>query len=228
MANADTPNDVLTARNNGAQGISLCRTEHMFFSSDERIKSIRKMIMAVTIEQKKADLDLLLPYQRSGIFRAMDVTVTFLSKSSGPLVMNRLLDPPLYEFSPEGDLEQIVGELTKYTGMTEDEIYSRIEKSSEVNPKLGRRTPKEIERKVNPNAVEQSSKPVTAGLTEAEELENYIAIREEMYKKAKEFDSKIIDFETVIRRPYFHVRPLNGAELKNWHKYLDFIEGGDD
>lgn len=74
-----------------------------------------------------------------------------------------------------------------------------------------------------PDATEQS-KPVSAGLTEAEELQKYIAIREEMYKKAKEFDSKIIGFETAIRRPYFHVRPLNVAELENWHSYLDFME----
>uniref|UniRef100_A0A5B7C1C3 Putative pre-mRNA-processing factor 39 n=1 Tax=Davidia involucrata TaxID=16924 RepID=A0A5B7C1C3_DAVIN len=86
----------------------------------------------------------------------------------------------------------------------------------------------EIEGEVHPNAVEQSPKPVSAGLREADELEKYIAIREEMYKKAKEFDSKIIGFETAIRRPYFHVRPLNIAELENWHIYLDFIEGGDD
>lgn len=85
----------------------------------------------------------------------------------------------------------------------------------------------EIEGEVNPNAVE-SAKPVSSGLTEAEELEKYIAIREEMFKKAKEFDSKIIGFETAIRRPYFHVRPLNVAELENWHNYLDFIEQGDD
>ncbi|XP_074575508.1 pre-mRNA-processing factor 39-1-like isoform X3 [Curcuma longa] len=67
-----------------------------------------------------------------------------------------------------------------------------------------------------------------AGLTEAEELEKYIDIREEMYKKAKEFDSKIIGFETAIRRPYFHVRSLDDIELENWHNYLDFIERGDD
>ncbi|KAK9933606.1 hypothetical protein M0R45_020795 [Rubus argutus] len=94
MANADTPEDALTARNNGAQGIGLCRTEHMFFASDDRIKSVRKMIMAVTLEQRKAALDLLLPYQRSdfeGIFRAMD----------GLPVTIRLLDPPLHEFLPE-------------------------------------------------------------------------------------------------------------------------------
>ncbi|KAJ6771054.1 PYRUVATE PHOSPHATE DIKINASE [Salix koriyanagi] len=130
MANADTPEDALTARKNGAQGIGLCRTEHMFFASDERLKAVRRMIMAVTTEQRKAALDLLLPYQRSdfeGIFRAMD----------GLQVTIRLLDPPLHEFLPEGDLEQIVSELTTETGMMEDEVLSRIEKLSEVNPMLG-------------------------------------------------------------------------------------------
>ncbi|RDX97532.1 Pyruvate, phosphate dikinase, chloroplastic [Mucuna pruriens] len=130
MANADTPEDAVTARRNGAQGIGLCRTEHMFFASDERIKAVRMMIMAVTLEQRKAALDLLLPYQRSdfeGIFRAMD----------GLPVTIRLLDPPLHEFLPEGDLEHIVSELTSETGMKEEEIFSRIEKLSEVNPMLG-------------------------------------------------------------------------------------------
>ncbi|CAI9118657.1 OLC1v1020253C3 [Oldenlandia corymbosa var. corymbosa] len=130
MANADTPEDALTARTNGAEGIGLCRTEHMFFASDERIKAVRQMIMASTLEQRKAALDLLLPYQRSdfeGIFRAMD----------GLPVTIRLLDPPLHEFLPEGHLDEIVGQLTTDTGMTEDEIYLRIEKLSEVNPMLG-------------------------------------------------------------------------------------------
>ncbi|RDX61578.1 Pre-mRNA-processing factor 39, partial [Mucuna pruriens] len=77
---------------------------------------------------------------------------------------------------------------------------------------------------VHPDGAEHSPKSVSAGLTEADELEKYIAIREEMYRKAKEFDSKIIGFETAIRRPYFHVRPLNVGELENWHNYLDFIE----
>ncbi|KAL0287016.1 UNVERIFIED_CONTAM: Pre-processing factor 39 [Sesamum angustifolium] len=86
----------------------------------------------------------------------------------------------------------------------------------------------ENEGEVPPTAPEQSSKAVSASLKDAEELEKYIAIREEIYKKAKDFDSKIIGFETAIRRPYFHVRPLNAAELENWHNYLDFIEGGGD
>ncbi|KAI3428912.1 uncharacterized protein J3R85_008928 [Psidium guajava] len=80
------------------------------------------------------------------------------------------------------------------------------------------------EGEVRPDASGQSPKLVSAGLTEAEELEKYIAIREEMYKKAKEFDSKIVGFETAIGRPYFHVKPLNVGELENWHNYLNFIE----
>lgn len=130
MANADTPEDALAARNNGAEGIGLCRTEHMFFASEERIKAVRKMIMASTLEERIEALNQLLPYQRSdfeGIFRAMD----------GLPVTIRLLDPPLHEFLPEGDIEQIVGELTIETGVTEDEVFSRIEKLSEVNPMLG-------------------------------------------------------------------------------------------
>ncbi|XP_062079664.1 pre-mRNA-processing factor 39-1 isoform X4 [Humulus lupulus] len=77
---------------------------------------------------------------------------------------------------------------------------------------------------VHTDGADPSFKAVSAGSTDAEELEKYITIREEMYKKAKEFDSKIIGFETAIRRPYFHVRPLNVTELENWHNYLDFIE----
>ncbi|OAY74578.1 Pyruvate, phosphate dikinase, chloroplastic [Ananas comosus] len=130
MANADTPGDALTARNNGAEGIGLCRTEHMFFASDERIKAVRKMIMAVTHEQRQKALGLLLPYQRSdfeGIFRAMD----------GLPVTIRLLDPPLHEFLPEGNVEDIVRELSSETGTPEEEVFARIEKLSEVNPMLG-------------------------------------------------------------------------------------------
>lgn len=79
-----------------------------------------------------------------------------------------------------------------------------------------------------PGVTDQSSKPSNAILQDAEDLEKYIAVREEIYKKAKDIDSKINGFETAIRRPYFHVRPLNVAELENWHSYLDFIEGGGD
>lgn len=98
------------------------------------------------------------------------------------------------------------------------------EEASAAAAALSDASVQENEGEVHPDAEEQSPKPVSAGLTEAEELQKYIAVREEMYRKAKEFDSKIIGFETAIRRPYFHVRPLNVAELENWHSYLDFME----
>nr|AAY85370.2 pyruvate orthophosphate dikinase [Echinochloa crus-galli] len=130
LANADTPEDALAARNNGAEGIGLCRTEHMFFASDGRIKAVRQMIMAPTLELRQKALDRLLPYQRSdfeGIFRAMD----------GLPVTIRLLDPPLHEFLPEGNVDEIVRELCAETGSNEEEALARIEKLSEVNPMLG-------------------------------------------------------------------------------------------
>ncbi|XP_034916148.1 pre-mRNA-processing factor 39-1 isoform X1 [Populus alba] len=102
------------------------------------------------------------------------------------------------------------------------------EEAAAVAPTLSEDRSQADEGEVHPDLAEQPSKPASAGLTEAEELEKYIAIREEIYKKAKEFDNKIFDFENAIRRPYFHVRPLNVAELENWHNYLDDIERGDD
>ncbi|KAK4769550.1 hypothetical protein SAY86_027700 [Trapa natans] len=132
MANVDTPEDATIARKNGARGIGLCRTEHMFFASDERIKSMRKMILAVTPEQRKTALNALLPFQRSdfeGIFHAMD----------GLPVTIRLLDPPLHEFLPEGRLDEMVAELAAETGLSEVEVLSKVEKLSEVNPMLGLR-----------------------------------------------------------------------------------------
>ncbi|KAL4351329.1 hypothetical protein GQ457_06G028590 [Hibiscus cannabinus] len=83
---------------------------------------------------------------------------------------------------------------------------------------------RQVNEVVDSDAAEQTPNPVSAGSTDAGEFEKYVAIREELYKKAKEFNSKIIGFETTIRRPYFHVRPLNVTELENWHNYLDFIE----
>jgi len=131
MVNADTPADAIAGRKNGAEGIGLCRTEHMFFSSDERIRAMRQMIMADTAEQRQEALDLLLPYQKTdfeGIFRAMD----------GLPVTIRLLDPPLHEFLPEGNnIEDVVHMLSCHTNSTHEEILARVEKLSEVNPMLG-------------------------------------------------------------------------------------------
>src|SRR5690606_4127276 len=96
--NADSPEDAQRAREFGAQGIGLCRTEHMFFEGD-RIRSMREMILADTTEAREAALEKLLPYQREdfiGIFKAM----------AGLPVTIRLLDPPLHEFLPNDEASQ--------------------------------------------------------------------------------------------------------------------------
>ena len=129
LANADTPEDAKTARDNGAEGIGLVRTEHMFFGTGERIMAVRRMIMAADTATREAALTDLLPYQREdfeGIFRAMD----------GCPVTIRLLAPP-HEFLPDGDLDEIVAMLSADTGADEHEVVERIEKLAEINPMLG-------------------------------------------------------------------------------------------
>ncbi|CAI5983793.1 unnamed protein product [Closterium sp. NIES-65] len=136
MANADTPEDATAAREKGAQGIGLCRTEHMFFASDERIMKVREMILATNPEQRHAAIEQLLPYQRSdfeGIFRSMD----------GLPVTIRLLDPPLHEFLPNihgadhVHADHVVDELVRDVGVKKEDILNRIEELQEVNPMLG-------------------------------------------------------------------------------------------
>jgi pre-mRNA-processing factor 39 len=78
------------------------------------------------------------------------------------------------------------------------------------------------------NDVDKTAEPEISCTTEADDKTKYVSVREEMYKKAKEYESKIIVFEQAIRRPYFHVRPLDKPELENWHSYLDFIESEED
>ncbi|WP_205461862.1 pyruvate, phosphate dikinase [Mangrovibacterium lignilyticum] len=127
--NADTPHDAQVARGFGAKGIGLCRTEHMFFEG-ERIKAMREMILAETIEEREKSLAKLLPYQRSdfeGIFEAM----------AGYGVTVRLLDPPLHEFVPHNKSAQ--EELANDMGITMDAILSKIEDLAEFNPMLGHR-----------------------------------------------------------------------------------------
>ncbi len=128
-ANADTPADARNAREFGAEGIGLCRTEHMFFE-EGRIHAVRKMILASTPEARRAALSELLPMQREdfkGIFQAM----------SGLPVTIRLLDPPLHEFLPRSEAE--VQSFARSTGLDPAEIQKQIEKHHEANPMLGHR-----------------------------------------------------------------------------------------
>ena len=127
--NADTPRDAKQARHFGAQGIGLCRTEHMFFEGD-RIKAVREMILASDVEGRRAALAKLLPMQRGdfeGIFEAMD----------GYGVTIRLLDPPLHEFVPHQTATQ--KELAEQMGITLEEVKAKVDSLEEFNPMLGHR-----------------------------------------------------------------------------------------
>ncbi|NLY10378.1 MAG: pyruvate, phosphate dikinase [Firmicutes bacterium] len=127
--NADTPHDAKTAREFGAEGIGLCRTEHMFFEGD-RIKAVRQMILAKDVAGREEALAKLLPYQREdfvGIFRAMD----------GLPVTIRLLDPPLHEFLPHED--DAIEELAEDMNVDVEELKATVESLSELNPMLGHR-----------------------------------------------------------------------------------------
>ncbi len=127
--NADTPRDAKQAKEFGAEGIGLCRTEHMFFDKD-RIFSMRKMILADTVEERKAALAELLPMQQAdfeGLYEIMD----------GMNVNVRLLDPPLHEFLPQE--EEKIEELAKATGRTVEQIKARCEELHEFNPMMGHR-----------------------------------------------------------------------------------------
>jgi pyruvate,orthophosphate dikinase len=125
--NADTPHDAQVAREFGAEGIGLCRTEHMFFEGD-RIDAMREMILADTLEERQAALAKLLPYQRddfAGIFRAM----------AGLPVTIRTLDPPLHEFLPHD--AETAAELAGTLGVPEEKVRARVEALHEFNPMLG-------------------------------------------------------------------------------------------
>ncbi len=127
--NADTPRDALQARKFGAEGIGLCRTEHMFFE-EERIFNFRRMITADSEKVREEALEKILPYQRDdfeGLFRAMD----------GYTVTIRFLDPPLHEFLPHTE-EEIIP-LAKSLGMTTEALKNRVESLKEFNPMMGHR-----------------------------------------------------------------------------------------
>src|SRR6266550_2480187 len=127
--NADTPEQAANAVAFGAVGIGLTRTEHMFFEGD-RIDSMREMILAETVEERKAALAKLLPYQRedfAGIFRAL----------KGYPATIRFLDPPLHEFLPHDEKSQ--DDLGKKIGVSAAKIAQRVAQLHEFNPMLGHR-----------------------------------------------------------------------------------------
>ncbi len=127
--NSETPKDTKTAKDFGAEGIGLCRTEHMFFD-DERILSVREMILSKTKEDRAKALNKLLPHQKK------DFTEIFKIMNGLPVTV-RLLDPPLHEFLPRTNKE--IGELAEIVNLTVKEVETRIEELHEQNPMLGHR-----------------------------------------------------------------------------------------
>ena len=127
--NADTPRDAKKARELGAEGIGLCRTEHMFFEED-RIAAFREMICADTVEGREAALDKILPYQQ-GDFKALYEAL------EGHPVTIRFLDPPLHEFVPTEDAD--IEKLAKAQGKSVEQIKALIDSLHEFNPMMGHR-----------------------------------------------------------------------------------------
>ena len=127
--NADTPADTKNAVKLGAEGIGLCRTEHMFFDP-ERIHNLRRMIVSDTVEAREEALSKLLPYQK-GDFKAM-----YKALEGRPMTV-RYLDPPLHEFTPK--TEEEMAELAKDMGKTVDEIKKKCDELHEFNPMMGHR-----------------------------------------------------------------------------------------
>ncbi len=127
--NADTPADAKRARQFGAEGIGLCRTEHMFFEGD-RILAVRQMILAETVDQRRAALAKLLPYQRKDF-------VGILTAMKGLPVTVRLLDPPLHEFLPHDEHSQ--REMAGLLAVSVEKVRTRVSQLHEANPMLGHR-----------------------------------------------------------------------------------------
>jgi pyruvate, orthophosphate dikinase len=128
-ANADTPTDAHVAREYGAEGIGLCRTEHMFFAPG-RIEAVREMIMAENLEQRTRALDKIIPMQREDF-------VAILREMEGMPVTIRLLDPPLHEFLPKDDEE--IRKLAESSGLDPERLRQIRNSMEEFNPMLGLR-----------------------------------------------------------------------------------------
>ena len=127
--NSETPADTKIARDFGAEGIGLCRTEHMFFD-EKRIVSVRQMILSKTLDDRKMALAKLLPYQKNDFIEIFKIM-------SGLPVTVRLLDPPLHEFLPKTDKD--IANVARELNMSNNDIKSRIIELHEQNPMLGHR-----------------------------------------------------------------------------------------
>ena len=129
--NADTPRDTKHAVEFGAEGIGLCRTEHMFFEAD-RVKAMREMILSDNAQQRKAALDKILPFQQK------DFEEMYIALEGRPMTV-RYLDPPLHEFLPQKSMTNEIADIAKELGTTSEKIVQKIDELHEFNPMMGHR-----------------------------------------------------------------------------------------
>jgi len=199
-ANADTPGDAKQARDFGAEGIGLCRTEHMFFES-ERIQVVREMILADDEAGRRAALDKLLPMQRDdfvGLFAAMD----------GLPVTIRLLDPPLHEFLPEQ--ERDIAGVASSLNVSEDVLRRRISSLEEFNPMLGFRGCRLAI--AYPEIPEMQARAIFEAMIDSEKQSGTKAMPEIMIPLIVGKEEYEI-LETVIRRVASEVEQERGVKL---------------
>ncbi len=208
-SNADTPADAKLARQFGAEGIGLCRTEHMFFEP-ARILAMREMILATRVEERESALAKLLPMQRGdfkGIFQAME----------GLPVTIRLLDPPLHEFLPKEPEE--IREIAADLGIDSAEVRAKVEALREVNPMLGHRgcrlgiTYPEIYRMQVRAITEAACEVVEAGVAVEPEIMIPLVAHEKELATLRALAEGTIA-EVLRGNPRARVRPLIGTMIE--------------
>ncbi len=198
--NADTPKDAHHAVDFGAEGIGLCRTEHMFFSED-RIAAVREMIISETVEERKVALAKLLPMQREdfvGIFEAM---------GERPVTI-RLLDPPLHEFLPHVDEE--IKELAKTMGVGFEKLKARVEGLREFNPMLGHRGCRLAV--TYPELAEMQARAIIEAAVEVKKNKG-IDVHPEIMIPLVGVDNELTNIEKVVREAADKVIAESGMKL---------------
>ncbi len=187
-ANADNPRDAKQAVEFGAQGIGLCRTEHMFFE-EERIPAIRQMIMAETEEERRAALAKLLPFQKS------DFKAIYEVMEDKPVTI-RLLDPPLHEFLPH--TEEDTRELAEQTGISYAKLSQIAEELSEFNPMLGHRGCRLAV--TYPEIAEMQTRAIIEAAVEVKQEKGFDIIPEIMIPLVG-MESEIADVKATVEKP---------------------------
>ena len=198
--NADTPVDAETAVRNGAEGIGLCRTEHMFFDP-ERIPKLRKMILSKTYEERKKALYELIPYQKAdfkGLYTAL----------KGRPVTIRFLDPPLHEFVPTD--EKDIKELAEMMGLTVEEVKETCDNLHEVNPMMGHRGYRLAV--TYPEIAEMQTRAVMEAAIEVEDVEGFSIEPEIMIPLVGDVKEFKYVKETVIKTAE-HVKKERNSDI---------------